>query len=146
MANKRRPSPTDDEMERIAEAILNMDKFNKIKDYDSFDTAYKDYFEDDNELKFRSDIEADVFNEIIKLDDSIDDTRARLIKKKKETSVRIQRGVEPYRLEISIEKDFKFVGREKGMVVYSRADSVTRRKKIVGIFRDKQGRFVSVKR
>lgn len=47
MGKKRRPSPTEKDIERIAEAIDKIDTFGKIEDQETFNNAYEEYFEDD---------------------------------------------------------------------------------------------------
>lgn len=139
MSKKRRPSPTEEDIRRVTEALRNT---YQIKDYNSFDDAWKDYFEENPEMRFRDDLKLQSFGLYADLyaDRLIDSTIS-----KKEL-----KGKERERVK-KLARDYRFTGRikEKGKthpkVVYSYKDTITRYKKNINVFRDKKGRFTKVK-
>lgn len=75
MAKKRRPSPTEKDIQRITETLYNLDTFDKIKDYDSFKTAFDDYMSG-SDLQNDKQFKNDVFDTYISRHESVIDTRS----------------------------------------------------------------------
>jgi len=125
---------TDEDVERIAEAINNLDVGDNIQDEDSFIEAYEDYFEGDDFAQKDAQMRDKTFN---KFESQFPSKISRIPKKKKEV-VRVK--------PIRKKRVFRKVGRVRRKVVYVSEEFVTVKKKKVIRHRDKLGRFASVKR
>lgn len=173
MARKRLPSPTDEEIDRIAEAIDNLDSFRKIQDMDSFDLAFDDYFDQNEDLKFNSSVRDDVFKSLREKHPSriVDDrvfSKAggkNLKQDRKKTSKRIVKTNKRYikagasRVDLQgydtkvrtekkakVKRDLNVAGRIRDKIVFSSRETITIRNRSVVRYRDQLGRFVSVRR
>lgn len=158
--------PTEDDKSRIAEAILNLDRFEKIKDNDSFDDAYDDYFEDNDywlKTKYlRKDIMGRVFKQRtfeeaggkdlkqdkLKTAKKVVGTKEEFIKK---GAQRVDlSGLDTFRgrkIKVKrLKRDFRLVGKIRGKIVKIRKTSVIVRNKRQLRYRDKIGRFASIRR
>jgi hypothetical protein len=134
MAVKRRPSPTEDDFDRIAESIMNIDKFHKIKDFQSFEEAYDDYFADCPEWLEDSHFKNEVFENVTnkyKVEDSRETTG------KPKASKRGIRGR-------GVEHEFVVIGNIKEKIVYSYLEEITRYNRKIIVHRAKNGQFVKV--
>lgn len=134
MAKKRRPSPTEDDLNRIAETLRNTDGEHKIKDFSSFKKEWKDYFEEDNSMRNRSDLITDTFN--IYAEQYPDRLELRE-KRRKEVKTKPRR--KPIR-------ELRYTAREKGRIVYASRETVKIKGKEFIRHRDRFGRFASVKK
>ena len=163
MAQKRKPSPTNEEIERIAEAINNLDIDNQIKDRDSFDLAFEDYFEEDEKMKNNKKVKSSCFNEIQKLNPKIIDIRLfkkadgkdlkldrrktakRIVLTKKEYIHRKSKRVDLEGYDTKPKRKLIFVGKTKKKIVYTSKEYIIVKGHSVLRYRDRLGRFASVK-
>jgi len=166
MGKKRMPSPTADDIERIAETLINTDDFNQIQDRDSFDSAYDEYLGlNDNLVKNKS-VRESTFKEVQRLKPTVDSER--IFTKAKGTSLKQdrkrdaetivttkqeykQKGASKVDLKGYDTKprkrkadEFNIIGRIKNKIVYVKAVRVTVRGKRFDRFRDEKGRFARV--
>ena len=155
MAKKRKSSPNFEDFERIAEGIINLDAFNKIENYESFEEAYNDYMED-TPLDGRDDVKNNVFDILLKshpnqiYDNRVIRAKGERLKERKGKLPRLTK-IEKEKAIISGiavkgKKEYSFVGREKGKVVYAYEDKLVRRKREIIVYRSKDGRFTGVRK
>lgn len=144
MGKKRRPSPTDEDFRRVAEAMNGLYPKDEIFDKKSFTTAYKDYFEDASEWRKSADWRDAVFKDYQEI---------RGVELFEEIAPQVpQRKIRAEVTKMAIEKrkaekhEFKYVGRRKGKVVYAYKSSIKVKGKSVSVYRDRQGKFVRVKK
>lgn len=173
MALKRQPSPTDDDFERVAEAIINTDDFNLIQDRNSFDKEYDDYFENSTEWKKNRDFRDAVFKNALKLKPKISSdklfteaggknltqdrkTNAKIIVTSKQEY--IDKGASRVDLKgfdtiprKSRKREFNKIGRINNKIVFSSEYPSFKLKtktgnpeSVITRFRDKKGRFVKI--
>lgn len=169
MASKRRPSPSEEEIRRIAEAIDSLDTFEDIQDYSSFVEAYEDYLGDDNNLTSNDYVKNQVFAELQQSDpDRIDKEDIfrlaggkDLRKDRRFTSKTIVLTKEEYikkgssktdlkgydtKKKLRKKRDFNVVGKVRGKVVYASREYVMLKGKMMLRYRDRRGRFISVRK
>ena len=125
---KRRPSPTDEDIERIAETIDSLDFNDQINDRESFDKFYDDYLEESDELRDNKKVKTKVFDTLKNFHpDRIDGITGIPIKLKEEIAK-----------EIGL---FRIPRKQKGKIVFARKDSFKVKNKVRVVFRDKHGKF-----
>lgn len=137
MARKRRPSPTDKEIERIAESIFNLDVADEIQDRDSFDEAFDNYFEEDSDMKKNPFVRDKSFKDIRILNPNISP-----ISTKKEP--REPKPISPKK--IKVKRDYNIAGRVKQKVVFTSKEEVSIKGNLHVRHRAKNGRFASIKK
>jgi len=131
MASKRKPSPTEDDIERIAETLNNLDIKNDIVDQETFIEAYDNYFEGDTQMQNNNHVKVSVFNEL----QSISSNE---ISDKVLPSSRTKR----QRADINEYDKPRIV---KGQIVFTKEVKITVRGKVITKFRDRKGHFASNK-
>ena len=131
MASKRMPSPTEDDINRVAETLNNLDIENNIVDANTFKVAFEDYFEDNKQLQLNTRFRAKVFNELqsLKGDKLTDKSLPRDETEKKLKSL----------------NEFNRPRKIKGRIVFTKEVNFKIRGKEITRFRDKLGRFASNK-
>lgn len=149
MAKKRRPSPTEDDINRIAETLKNNDNFKQIKNKTSFDRAYDDYFEEigqewiEND-KLRSKVWEQYTEEYPERLQEFEDTRVtEQGRKVKVTKFQTEQGEV---ISVREKREFNRLGKVKGRITYTEETKVTIKGKSYPRLRDKFGRFASPKR
>jgi hypothetical protein len=149
MAKKRLPSPTEEDIKRITETLRNTDGEHEIKDFDSFDKAWRDYFEDNPEMRGRNDLKIKSFHTYA---EEYPDRLMDIVITKKELKGKERKRVKGVFKAISKPKrELNIVGWEKGKkdhykVVYTSKEIIKVRGKDVIRHRDRLGRFASVKK
>jgi hypothetical protein len=143
MAKKRRPSPTEDDINRIAETMRNDDNFHIIKNKYTFDKVYDDYLEETGLIenkKVRGKV-WDVYKE--QYSDRLEEFEERKITKKgkqvKVTKFTTEQG------EFKPKRKLTKLGRIKGKIVYTEPTAVLIRGHSYARYRDRLGRFASIK-
>lgn len=145
--SKKRPQDYTDDLNRIAETLRNTDAEHQIKDKNSFNEAWLDYFEGNTE-GLGGDME--LRDRCFKI--YATEYEDRLLTTSFEGLPRRQVGV--FRREIrefpqrpeKPKKEFNVPTKEKGRVVYARRETVKVRGKEQVRFRDRFGRFAKVKK
>jgi len=141
MAKKRRPSPTGDDLERISESLRNT---YVITDFNSFDVAWMDYFEDNGEMREKEDLKIKTFNIFAEnypsrlFDTTIPKKELKGKERKRVKKVFRQLDI------VGIQKGKK--EKVAGKIVYVSKEFIVVRGKNVVRYRDKKGRFASVKK
>lgn len=166
------PSPTEDDMRRIAETIDSLDLKNNIRDRDSFDRSYDEYLEESDELLVNENVRDKTFKILMsKHPKRIKDERifkeakgkslemdrrttAKTIVKTKEEYIR--RGASKVdlkgydtrkeRIRPVKKRERPIIGRVKGKIVYTEKVMVKVKGKDQVRYRDRLGRFASIKR
>lgn len=123
---KRMASPTEEDATRIAEAINRLDIEKKIRDGQSFNKAFNDYFEDDKQIRENRGLRGMVFNEMQEIHPEITDVARE----------RLEEGGKTV-------KEFPFPRLEKKRIVFTEKSMFKIRGKSVTRFRDRLGRFAS---
>jgi hypothetical protein len=155
MARKRRPSPTEDELRRIAEAIYNLDTYHRIADFESFEDAWNDYLEDSDIVR-RKDLKDETFGYYIENNPDVKDTRKQRRKlpqkEAKEYRKMLKKGIMmpsgiPSRGKRLLEytATIRIEGTTRRKVVFAEKTSVTIKGKKQTVYRDAKGHFVSIK-
>lgn len=150
MSKKRRPSPTEDDINRIAEALKNQDNFKKIKNKTSFDRAYDDYFGEENGEEFilndklRSKVWGRFFLEYP--EDIEEYEEKRITKKGKQVKISKFTTEKGEVISVREKREFNRLGTVKGRIEYTEVTSVNINGKPQPRLRDKLGRFASPKR
>jgi len=155
--------PTREDKLRIAESIFNLDSREKIQDKDSFDLDYDAYFDSNDYWIDAKNLRADIFREIRKLRPNISTerifkkARGKDLKRDRQRTARtvltdkeeyIKQGASKTDLkgfDTKIKREFKLLGKQKGKVKYARKTFVVVKGKNQVRFRDRKGRFTSVK-
>lgn len=153
MAKKRRPSPTEADYQRIAEAIYNLDTFDKIKDYQSFEDAYEDYMGDKGEDAPK--LKSLIFEEYLSKYDAVSDTRGQRKTKVQEVQTRTKKQLKkgelvesgiPSKIVGKKKRILNYAAMRKNKVVYAEKTSVNVKGKPQVRYRDSRGMFASVKK
>jgi len=163
----RRKSPTEQEADRVAEALFNSDPFNEIVDIETFDEAYDDYFDDQEHMQNKPGFKREVFRHYQKLNKNV--SKGKSIFKKAggkdfsrdrlQTAETVVTTEAEYKKKGSSNVDLKgydtkkkkkkhtysYYGKQKNKIVYARRTYVTINKKRVERYRDKKGRFTKIK-
>jgi hypothetical protein len=129
---KRKGSPTEDDYERIAEAINNTDSFDEIVDFETFDRKYQEYLIGTG-LQKRQDIKDKVFQKVRNL----------------KGKTKVYDGVLEEEITESKPKDtykYDFIGFAGRKVVYARRSYITTKRGRRLIYKDKDGKFARVKK
>lgn len=124
---KRLPSPTDEDVNRVAEALNNLDIENKINDLNSYNESFDDYFEGEQEILTNKGFKAKVFNELQEFKPQLKEVQFR--------------EVEP--VKAKPRRELKFPKKVKGRTVFTSKSSFKIFSKDVTRFRDKRGRFTN---
>ena len=169
---RRQGSPTDEDIERVAESILISDSFREIVDEDTFIQKYEEYFEEESHLRNDINFRDSTFRKYRDLNPDISDKSLfskaggkNLRRDKAQNAQTVVTDVKEYnelgasRADLkgldTVPKKPKFniPSRIKGKVVYSKKEYVTVKmfnkkpiapKKVVR-YRDDKGRFASPK-
>ncbi len=128
---KRLPSPTDDDIDRIAETLKNLDSERNIDSQEEFDNAYDNYFEGQEDMKENIRVRGQVKTEFRRL------TGRHLRRVIPEDEQQEQTK------QIKRAKRFQFPRKVKNQVVFTEKTSITIQGKTRVRFRDKKGRFTS---
>ena len=165
---KRRNSPTGEDIQRIAETLINNDSFGNIQDFDSFEQAYEEYMLEggQDEMAKRKDIKEKVFNDVMQIRPSVERDRifskagGKDLKKDRKTNAKTivtdrreyeERGASKVDLKGYDTKPktrrerFRFIGKSKGKTVFAEKVFINFKGKRMRRYRDKKGRFASVK-
>jgi len=163
MAKKRMPSPTEDDINRIAETIDNLDQKNEIIDPDSFDAEFNDYFDENPEIRDNNSVRVKVFERLRKMHpDRIGKEKiftkagGKDLKRDRQSDAKVitsdrkryrQLGASRSDLEgyDTKRKELNIVGVVKGKTVFTEQTTVKIGGKTVIRHRDRLGRFASVK-
>jgi len=139
--NKKRLSPTEKDMERIAETLRNTDGGHKIKDNKTFNEAWDDYFQGNTEgLGGNKDFRDSTFHQYASdYPDRLFDSVISKKELKGEERERVKMALKPKR-------DYNIIAREKGRVVYTYKELIKVRGKDAVRYRDRYGRFAGLKK
>jgi len=166
MGKKRLPSPTSEDIERIAETLINTDDFDEIQDKDSFNLAFDEYLGSNDALVKNKDVRNATFKEVQRLKPTVESkevfTKAKgkdLRRDRRSDAKEIVSTQAEYTRKGAGKVDlkgydtkprrpkkdvFNKIGRIKNKIVYVKAIRITVRGKRVNRFRDVKGRFAKV--
>lgn len=139
---KRRKTPEED-FERLAERMYNQRFAGQISDRETFEKAWKSYFQGGESLKNKK-LKENVFR-ILKDKYDVFKGDVSLERKQLREDVKAIKG-EKTAPSKKIKHEFDFVGTERGRVVYARQIKINFMGKQAVRFIDEKGRYVSVRR
>jgi hypothetical protein len=162
MATKKLPSPTEDDIKRIAETVMTLDSTDSIVDKQTFLEAYKDYLGEENDLLDNKFVERKVFSEIrekrpeISSSDFFKDARGGDFERDRKTTAKTvvttrreynKRGASHVDLKgYDVKKKYDKVGFIHDKIVYSRRDTISIKGHQIVRYRDNKGRFVRLEK